>query len=107
MNLDLKPDERILAYGIASLVLTFIFPPIGLFVGLRTRKLARYAADGYRSEEPDELNPDYVKIGYWVGTAGAVIGGVITAVFCVWLLFMLVLMLAGAGTITFFGWTLS
>ncbi len=99
MNLDLKQDERILAYGIASIILAFIFGPVGLFLGMRTRTLARYAADGYRSEEPDELNPDYVKIGYWVGTAGAVIGGVYTGLLCLGLLFML----ASVGTITFFG----
>ena len=34
MNLDLKQDERILAYGIASLILAFVFGPVGLFVGL-------------------------------------------------------------------------
>ena len=99
MNLDLKPDERILAYGIASLVLAFIFGPVGLFIGLRTRTLARHAAIGYRSAEPDEFNPDLVKIGYWLGIAGIVIGGVSTALLCLGLLFMF----TGAGTMTFFG----
>ena len=86
MNLDLKPDERILAYGIASLILAFVFGPVGLFVGLRTRTLARDTAAEYRSAEPDGLNPDFVKIGYWLGIAGIVIGGVSTGLFCVWLL---------------------
>ena len=98
MNLDLKPDERILAYGIASLVLAFIFGPVGLFVGLRTRTLARDTAAEYRSAEPDGLNPDFVKIGYWLGIAGIVIGGVYTGLLCLSLLIML-----GVGTMAILG----
>ena len=82
MNLDLKPDERVLAYGIASFILAFIFGPFGLFVGIRTRKIARQTAVGYRRAEPDEFNPDIVKIGYYLGIGGMVVGGAYTALLC-------------------------
>ena len=79
MNLELKQDERILAYGVASLVLAFIFGPFGLFLGLRTRSLARYAAVGYRSAPPDEFNPQRARIGKGLAAAGIVVGAVYTA----------------------------
>lgn len=103
MNLDLKPDERVLAYGIAGLVLAFIFGPVGLFVGIRARNLGRAAAAGYKSAEPGEFNPDLVKIGYWLGIAGMVIGGISTALLCLGLLFIFFSFLASVSTMTFFG----
>lgn len=79
MSLELKPDERILAYGIASLVLAIVFGPFGLFLGLRTRSLARYAAVGYRSAPPDEFDPQLARIGNGLAVAGIVVGAVYTA----------------------------
>lgn len=92
MDLELKQDERIFAYGAASLMLAFIFGPFGLFAGLWTRNLAMETADGWQSAPPpDEFNPQLVKIGYWLSVAGIVIGGAYTA------LVVTVVLFASAG----------
>ena len=87
MDLELKQDERIFAYGAARLMLAFIFGPFGLFSGFWTRNLAIETADGWQSAESDELNPQLVKIGYWLSLAGIVVGGAYTALMVVGVLF--------------------
>ena len=74
MKQRLVPDQRILAYGVISLILTFVFGPLGLLLGIRTRFLYIDAAIRYGRSPRDEFDPQLAKIGSSLGFVSIVIG---------------------------------
>ncbi len=79
MKLEIGPDQRILAYGVISLILAFVLSPVGLVLGVRTRLLYTDAAIRYGRSPQDEFDLQIAKIGSSLGFVSIVIGIVLMA----------------------------
>ena len=88
--MNLKMDERILAWGIGTLISVFVCGPFCLLFGLRTRSLALDAA--IRSlNTADGFNPQIVKIGSAFGIVGIIVGAVEVGLIVLSLLYSLLI----------------